>query len=221
MSAPLRTAADALGGAMAASGHGRGHGHGDDQGDGPAAAKKRPSVDRERASKLLHFKQRWTQFQAERALKSTSQRELIVEEFLRCEAHVSVEELHAAVRRRNPKVGYATVYRTLKLLAEAGLAAARQFGDGQTRYELEGPDAPHHDHLICTHCGLILEFENDEIEKLQDTVAERLGGFKIVQHKLELYGLCPKAQGYADGLCPDEQRGGERKAKKRAPRPRI
>lgn len=183
--------------------------------------KSRYSADRERATKLLHFKQRWAQFQIDRALKSTSQRELIVEEFLRCEAHVSVEELHAAVRRRNPKIGYATVYRTLKLLAEAGLAAARQFGDGQTRYELEGPDSPHHDHLICMQCGLILEFENDEIEKLQDTVADRLGGFKIVQHKLELYGLCPKAQGDAAGACPDEQRGGERKTKKRVLRARL
>src|SRR5262249_34939126 len=88
---------------------------------------------------------------------------------------------------------------------EAGLAATRQFGDGQTRYEVAGAEAPHHDHLICLQCGLILEFENSQIEQLQDKVAMRLGGFKIVRHKLELYGLCPKAMGVHGGKCPDEE----------------
>ena len=92
----------------------------------------------------------------------------------------------------------------MKLLTDAGLAALRQFGDGQTRYEVAGSQAPHHDHLICMKCGLILEFENHEIEELQDGVAEKLGGFKIMQHKLELYGLCPKAMGVPNGNCPDE-----------------
>jgi Fur family ferric uptake transcriptional regulator len=107
------------------------------------------------------------------------------------------------VRKRSPKVGYATVYRTLKLLTEAGIAAARQFGDGQTRFEVMG-DHGHHDHLICVQCGLILEFENDAIERLQDEMAENLGGFKLVRHKLELYGLCPKAAGHKNGFCPNE-----------------
>ena len=108
------------------------------------------------------------------------------------------------MRSHSAKVGYATVYRTMKLLTDAGLAALRQFGDGQTRYEVAGSQAPHHDHLICMKCGLILEFENHEIEELQDSVAEKLGGFKIMTHKLELYGLCPKAMGVPGGSCPDE-----------------
>ena len=62
----------------------------------------------------------------------------------------------------------------------------------------------HHDHLICLQCNLILEFENDDIEKLQDEMAARLGGFKVVRHKLELYGLCPKAMGLKGGRCPNE-----------------
>jgi Fur family ferric uptake transcriptional regulator len=150
------------------------------------------------------LKQQWSEFQRRRGLKTTAQRELIVEVFLNCSDHVSIEELLGEVRARSAKVGYATVYRTMKLLTDAGLAATRQFGDGQTRYEVAGSQAPHHDHLICMKCGLILEFENHEIEELQDSVAEKLGGFKIMNHKLELYGLCPKAMGVPGGSCPDE-----------------
>ena len=150
------------------------------------------------------LKQQWSEFQRRRGLKTTAQRELIVEVFLNCSDHVSIEELLGEVRARSAKVGYATVYRTMKLLTDAGLAALRQFGDGQTRYEVAGSQAPHHDHLICMKCGLILEFENHEIEELQDSVADKLGGFKIVNHKLELYGLCPKAMGVPGGACPDE-----------------
>lgn len=159
---------------------------------------------------MARLKTQWAEYQHQHSLKTTSQRELIVDVFLRCTDHVSIEELLSKVRQRSAKIGYATVYRTMKLLNAAGLAASRQFGDGQTRYEVAGPEAPHHDHLICLRCGLILEFENDQIEALQDKVALRLGGFKVMKHKLELYGLCPKAQGLADGRCPDEEaRGAE------------
>lgn len=154
---------------------------------------------------IKRLKGRWTEFQRQHALKTTSQRELIVDVFLHCKDHVSIEELLGKVRARSAKIGYATVYRTMKLLSEAGLAAPRQFGDGQTRYEVAGPETPHHDHLICQQCGLILEFEDDRIEELQDKVAQLLGGFKVIKHKLELYGLCPKAQGVPGGRCPDDE----------------
>jgi Fur family ferric uptake transcriptional regulator len=157
------------------------------------------------AQDISRLKDRWADYQRQRALKTTSQRELIVDVFLNCKEHVSIEELLALVRQRSAKVGFATVYRTMKLLSEAGLAATRQFGDGQTRYEVAGPEMRHHDHLICLRCGLILEFENDEIEKLQDNVALKLGGFKVVTHKLELYGMCPKAMGVPGGRCADEE----------------
>ena len=166
-----------------------------------ASEHKHPAPDPEREALL---KKQWFEFQHQRGLKTTAQRELIVDVFLRCSDHVSIEELLTEVRTHSAKVGYATVYRTMKLLTDAGLAALRQFGDGQTRYEVAGSQAPHHDHLICMKCGLILEFENHEIEELQDGVAEKLGGFKIMQHKLELYGMCPKAMGVAGGNCPDE-----------------
>ena len=135
-------------------------------------------------------------------LKSTQQRDVIVDLFLRSSGHISIDDLLSKVRRRSPKVGYATVYRTMKLLTDAGIAAARQFGDGQTRFEVSSGE--HHDHLICNQCGLILEFENDAIERLQEEMAETLGGFKLVRHKLELYGLCPKAAGQKNGYCPNE-----------------
>ena len=149
---------------------------------------------------LKTLKTRWKTYLEEHHLNTTQQRELIVDHFLRSRDHVSIDELLVRVRKRNKKVGYATVYRTLKLLVESGLAHQRQFGDGQARYEVTGE---HHDHLICVKCGLILEFEDDEIERLQDGIAERLGGFEVVRHRHELYGVCPKEQGVTGGRCPN------------------
>ena len=98
----------------------------------------------------------------------------------------------ALVRAHDPKVGYATVYRTLKLLAECGVANERRFGDGLTRYEL-ADDTTHHDHLICVQCGEITEFEEPRIEELQEKIA-RKHGFRLRTHKHELYGVCPRCQ---------------------------
>lgn len=159
----------------------------------------------QQAAQVARLRQRFADYVQKQKLKSTQQRDVIVDQFLRSTGHISIEDLLARVRKKAPKVGYATVYRTLKLLADAGIAAARQFGDGQTRYEVMGEGHGHHDHLICVSCGLILEFENDTIEQLQDEMADRLGGFQLVRHKLELYGLCPKAAGVKNGYCPKEQ----------------
>jgi len=127
-----------------------------------------------------------------KGLKSTRQRSLIIDTFLGSEGHASVEELWSKVRSADAKVSVATVYRTMKLLADSGLAEARNFGDGQTRYEAS-MGKHHHDHLICTNCGTIIEFENDRIEQLQDVIAKR-HGFKVTSHKMELYGLCKNCQ---------------------------
>jgi Fur family ferric uptake transcriptional regulator len=127
-------------------------------------------------------------YMAEKGLKSTKQREIILEAFLRDGSHSSTEELYLRLRKKHPRLGYATVYRTLKLFAECGIAEERHFGDGQTRYECSGT-GDHHDHLICTVCGKIVEFEDPRIEQLQDEVAE-LNGFTIKRHRLELYGRC-------------------------------
>jgi len=129
----------------------------------------------------------------ERGLKSTRQRSLIVETFLEAGGHLSVEQLWSRVREKDPRVSVATVYRTMKLLSDAGLAHAQNFGDGQTRFE-PAHGREHHDHLICTSCGAIVEFENDRIEQLQQVVAKK-HGFRVTSHKMELYGLCKKCQG--------------------------
>ena len=121
-------------------------------------------------------------------LKTTQQRELILEEFLRAASHLSTEELYLRLRRKNPRIGYATVHRSLKLFAECGIAEQRHFGDGQARYEASDHDE-HHDHLICVTCGKIVEFEDPRIEVLQDEVAGQ-HGFSLVRHRLELYGRC-------------------------------
>jgi len=135
-------------------------------------------------------------FMAERRLKTTRQRHLILETFFQLEGHFSVEQLWAKVREHDPRVSVATVYRTMKLLAESNLAHAQNFGDGQTRYE-PAVGREHHDHLICTRCGTIIEFENDRIEQMQDAVA-RKHGFRVSSHKMELYGLCRNCQKVVD-----------------------
>ncbi|HVP65879.1 MAG TPA: Fur family transcriptional regulator [Anaeromyxobacteraceae bacterium] len=124
----------------------------------------------------------------ERGLKHSRQRNVIVEAFFEMGGHVPVEALVARVRDQDARVSVATVYRTMKLLAECGLAIPRRFDDGQTRYEPAGQRG-HHDHLICTGCGQIVEFENERIEELQVRVA-RSHGFEVESHKLELYGRC-------------------------------
>lgn len=134
----------------------------------------------------------FSDFIAQKGLKSTRQRDIILEAFLSTDRHLSIEELYLKLRARNPGIGYATVYRTLKLFAEAGIASEIHFGDGQTRYE-HVSEGEHHDHLVCTRCGTIVEFENETIEKLQDEVATQ-HGFLIETHKLELYGMCEKCR---------------------------
>jgi Fur family ferric uptake transcriptional regulator len=135
-----------------------------------------------------HNKQKFRDFLLRKGLKTTRQRDLILEEFLRAGSHLSTEELYLRLRRTYPRIGYATVHRTLKLFAECGIAEQRHFGDGQARYEASHQDE-HHDHLICLSCGKIVEFEDPRIEQLQAQVAAH-HGFSIDRHRLELYGCC-------------------------------
>ena len=147
----------------------------------------------------------WRAYLRDKGLKTTQQREAIVDAFLRTSGHVALEDLLEQARRTHPGVGLATVYRTVKLLEEAGLAATRQFESGHTLYEVAQGRA-HHDHLICQQCGYIVEFESDEIETLQETTARRMG-FNVLRHRHELFGLCEKAQGRPNGRCPAEEAG--------------
>lgn len=132
-------------------------------------------------------------------LKFTKQREEILNFFLKEEKHLSPEEMFDALRKQKlaVKIGRATVYRTLKLLSECGLAEKVDFGDGLNRKVItlfEHKFAhPHHDHLICLSCGKSFEFSNAEIEKLQENVA-RGHQFRVAYHRLKIYGYCPKCQ---------------------------
>ncbi len=142
-------------------------------------------VDTERQMALFHARLR------ERGLKSTAQRDAIARVFLGIGRHISAEELYAEVKKINPHVGYATIYRTLRLLKECALVSERHFDEGQARYETVSER--HHDHFICERCGKIIEFENQGIERLQQAVARQIGAL-LTRHKMELYGLCAECR---------------------------
>jgi Fur family ferric uptake transcriptional regulator len=136
----------------------------------------------------LAARQKLERFIADQGLKHTRQRDVILDAFLAAGGHVSVEELLRLVQAEAPGVGAATVYRTLKLFTEAGIAHERNFQDNQTRYE-PALDDEHHDHLICLDCGSIFEFEDQVIEDRQAAVAAQ-HGLNLQSHRHEIYGRC-------------------------------
>tara|TARA_Y100000590_G_scaffold13458_1_gene16250 strand:+ start:1059 stop:1469 length:411 start_codon:yes stop_codon:yes gene_type:complete len=120
-----------------------------------------------------------------KGVRLTDQRKLVAKVMSESEDHPDVDELHKRVSKLDSKVSIATVYRTVKLFEEAGIVAKHDFKGNKARYE-QAPDE-HHDHLIDINTGEITEFVNNDIEKLQRQVAEKLG-YKLVDHRLELYG---------------------------------
>lgn len=132
--------------------------------------------------------------------KRSKSRSRIIREFFLSGRHVTIEELTRTVRGGAPGTGAATVYRTLKLLEKMGFAKELDFGDGAKRYESNL--AAHHDHLVCRTCGVVMEFEDEGIEAMQEQVA-RKHGFHPVAHRLEIYGYCRS--------CRPETRRRERK----------
>jgi len=122
----------------------------------------------------------------ERNLKHTKQRTAILDAFIDATGHITSEEIYGRVRGDHPNIGYTTVYRTMKLLCDAGLAQEHHFEDGVTRYEIEHE---HHDHLVCVRCGKIEEFECETIEQSQQEIAEQYG-YRLLHHRHELYGHC-------------------------------
>jgi len=116
----------------------------------------------------------------------TGQRRVIARVLSESHDHPDAEELHRRAAAIDPHISIATVYRTVRLLEEAGILERHDFRDGRSRYE-EAPDV-HHDHLIDVQSGKVIEFQNDQIEELQRMVAEKLG-YKLVDHRLELYGV--------------------------------
>ena len=125
----------------------------------------------------------------QKGVKLTDQRKLIAQTMSNSHDHPNVDELYKRVSKIDSKISIATVYRTVKLFEEAGILTKHDFRGEKARYE-ELPDS-HHDHLIDVQSGEIVEFVNEEIEKLQKIVAEKLG-YQLVDHKLELYGIKKK-----------------------------
>ena len=121
----------------------------------------------------------------EKGVRLTDQRKLVAQVMSSSDDHPDVDELHKRVAKIDSKISIATVYRTVKLFEEAGIVAKHDFKGTKARYEQATQE--HHDHLIDINTGEITEFVNDDIEKLQKQVAEKLG-YKLVDHRLELYG---------------------------------
>jgi Fur family ferric uptake transcriptional regulator len=141
-------------------------------------------------------------------LRVTQQRRAIAQIFFEFPGHPNIDELYTRVRQLHPNIGQATVYRTLKLLVDSGLAEPSRFGDGTTRYEATQEEDAHHDHLVCVECGHIVEFRSDEIEHRQEVIARDLN-FRMTDHRMVIYGQC------LDTTCPRRSKPARRLADSR------
>src|SRR5271168_1781471 len=121
-------------------------------------------------------------------LKQTEQRSAILRTFLETREHLSTDELHRLVKKQDPRIGFTTVYRTLKLLAECGLASEVAFNDGIARYEHQYNRRNHH-HMVCTECGSSVEFFSNEIERIEREVG-RKHKYLTSRHTFQIYGVC-------------------------------
>jgi|TARA_R110000868_G_scaffold45045_3_gene149892 Fur family ferric uptake transcriptional regulator len=128
----------------------------------------------------------------EKGLRMTDQRRVIARVLSTSDDHPDAEELHRRAADEDPRISLATVYRTVRLFEEAGIIERHDFRDGRSRYEEVGED--HHDHLIDLKTGEVIEFVNEEIERLQEAVARKLG-YRLVDHRMELYGVPLKSAG--------------------------
>jgi Fur family ferric uptake transcriptional regulator len=127
---------------------------------------------------------------AKNGLKHSKQRETILQDFLETSGHMTVDDLYRVIHRKHPGIGRTTIYRALKVFVDAKLADAIELKDGLTRFEHKFRHA-HHDHMICTECGTILEFVSPDIERLQDEIADAYG-FDIESHRHQIFGRCQK-----------------------------
>ncbi|MBT3332973.1 MAG: transcriptional repressor [Rhodospirillaceae bacterium] len=122
----------------------------------------------------------------ERGLRMTGQRRVVARVLSEADDHPDAEEVYRRASALEPKISIATVYRTLRILEDAGILQRLEFGDGRARFEQAESD--HHDHLIDTSSGRVIEFQNEQLEALQEKVAHELG-FRLIGHRMELYGV--------------------------------
>jgi len=125
-------------------------------------------------------------------LKGTTQRALVLDAFLATDEHVSVDDIYRLLRRKDCKVGYATIYRTMKLISESGLAREVMLGDGISRFE-HTFGRKHHHHLVCTRCRKIIEFTSETMDRGEREIIEKYG-FVQHSHRFEIFGLCDECQ---------------------------
>ena len=137
---------------------------------------------------MLKERKIFEEFLKERNLKQSIQRMEILRVFIETEKHLTTDELYRIVKKKYPSIGYATVYRTLKLLCECGCGRELKFEDGITRYEHKYRHE-HHDHLVCIKCGKFVEVIDPKIEELQKRMAKKYG-FAPERHRMEIYGIC-------------------------------
>jgi Fur family ferric uptake transcriptional regulator len=145
-------------------------------------------MNREIPNKFAWFWERLDRYLVGQDLKQTRQRKQIIQAFLELSDHTDAESLFRRIRRDYKDIGLATIYRTLNLLKAANLVVQHNFADGRAVFELLVPDE-HHDHLVCTKCNKVVEFENKRIEELQTEVAQQFG-FVLTDHRLDLFGYC-------------------------------
>jgi Fur family ferric uptake transcriptional regulator len=134
----------------------------------------------------------FAQYVREKGLRMTRQRELVVSTFLKTEGHLSTDELYALVRKKDSKIGYTTVFRTLKALTDCGLARETDLGDGFTRFE-HLYRHPHHHHILCVECNKTIEFYSPELEELQGKIVSEYQ-FEPVRYTFQIYGVCHECQ---------------------------
>lgn len=127
-------------------------------------------------------------------LKHTEQRDIILRTFLETRDHLSTDELHRLVKKRDPKIGFTTVYRTLKLFAECGLASEVAFHDGIARYEHQHNRRSHH-HMVCTQCGSSVEFFSPEVDKIELEIGKRFK-YDTTRHTFQIYGVCEECRSH-------------------------
>lgn len=136
--------------------------------------------------------QKFESYLRKNRFKLTTQRRTVARTFFLQKGHITAEDLYRRVQKKYPDIGFTTVYRTLNLLVKAGLASDHNFKSASSRFESSGGNE-HHDHLICTECGRIIEFKNVNIEKLQQEVAGQ-HGFTMTEHTLEIFGICERCR---------------------------
>lgn len=142
---------------------------------------------------LSELKSRYQKFIQTNNLKSSKRRDLIFDYVTGTKGHFTADNIYQRMVKIDQGIGIATVYRTIRLLVDCGVLLEQTFGEKKGFFEVNDIDSKHHDHLICTSCGKIIEFHCDLIEHDKQRIAEQ-HQFKIESHKLEIYGLCRECQ---------------------------